>query len=123
MNDASVTRTSVKDSEKDFEFVITTPFTSMHCAASTTSECDSWMDAIKSAVVLTRSLPRGYVTKKGSFLDGGNKRKFVIMRSDSVTYHQDHDHIGVNQGRCLCNHSEMKSLYYSVLHYRNCSFE
>lgn len=81
------------DKSYDHCFEIRSEFETMRMAAASPEEAEEWTSALTSTIAEINSSTRAYmdVQEKGMF---GNKwaRRFVMLHSNSITYHQDHMH-------------------------------
>ena len=96
-NDSTVVTKEDTSSYKNC-FSVCTTFAELHLSASSPEEKLAWMDIINQAIGALKALPRGYLTKRGGLLEGGNKRKYFVLHPDCINYHADSDHLTVIQG-------------------------
>lgn len=80
----------------NFAFKLTTPFESIVLAATTAEDRAAWKFAISNAIEFAQYSLRGYMIKKGSYLEG-SPRKFFVLHNSILSMHQDHEHTAVSQ--------------------------
>eukprot|EP00518_Triparma_eleuthera_P016001 CAMPEP_0197545766 /NCGR_PEP_ID=MMETSP1320-20131121/673_1 /TAXON_ID=91990 /ORGANISM="Bolidomonas sp., Strain RCC2347" /LENGTH=985 /DNA_ID=CAMNT_0043105301 /DNA_START=176 /DNA_END=3133 /DNA_ORIENTATION=- len=75
--------------EFPFGFCISTQFVKLKMAARDDDERTSWTNSLRLVIADLVNSMRGYLYKSGRFLEAKQVRKFFMLHSDCITYHQD----------------------------------
>ena len=77
-------------------FVVITPFESIILAAKNKGDLSAWKYALGKAVDYAENALRGYMIKKGTFLEGSYK-KFFVLWNNVFSFHENHESTALTQ--------------------------
>lgn len=80
----------------EFAFEVSTPFESLVLAARSAEDRAAWKYSISKSIEFARFSLRGYMIKKGTFLEG-SPRKFFVLHNNRLSFHADHEHTALTQ--------------------------